>query len=73
MKKAKTFLPLLMEAPHQQKKKQPKPTDTPTSTTTAKSDAVAFLKVLQVITMPRLSDTMTDGTVATWLKKVEKL
>src|SRR6476620_8874540 len=23
-----------------------------------------------VITMPRLSDTMTDGTVATWLKKV---
>ena len=25
---------------------------------------------VQVITMPRLSDTMTDGTVATWLKKV---
>ena len=24
----------------------------------------------QIITMPRLSDTMTDGTVATWLKKV---
>jgi len=24
---------------------------------------------VQVITMPRLSDTMTDGTVATWLKK----
>jgi pyruvate dehydrogenase E2 component (dihydrolipoamide acetyltransferase) len=23
-----------------------------------------------IITMPRLSDTMTDGTVATWLKKV---
>ena len=23
-----------------------------------------------VINMPRLSDTMTDGTVATWLKKV---
>ena len=23
-----------------------------------------------VVTMPRLSDTMTDGTVATWLKKV---
>ena len=23
-----------------------------------------------VITMPRLSDTMTEGTVATWLKKV---
>lgn len=25
---------------------------------------------IQVITMPRLSDTMTTGTVATWLKKV---
>lgn len=25
---------------------------------------------VQVITMPRLSDTMTEGTVATWLKKV---
>jgi len=25
---------------------------------------------VQVITMPRLSDTMTDGTVASWLKKV---
>src|SRR5690554_182182 len=24
----------------------------------------------QIITMPRLSDTMTDGTVATWIKKV---
>ena len=22
------------------------------------------------ITMPRLSDTMTEGTVATWIKKV---
>lgn len=25
---------------------------------------------VEIITMPRLSDTMTDGTVATWLKKV---
>src|SRR5690606_33197906 len=24
---------------------------------------------VEVITMPRLSDTMTEGTVATWLKK----
>ena len=24
----------------------------------------------KIITMPRLSDTMTEGTVATWLKKV---
>ena len=25
---------------------------------------------VKIVTMPRLSDTMTDGTVATWLKKV---
>src|SRR5690554_2001273 len=25
---------------------------------------------VEIITMPRLSDTMTEGTVATWLKKV---
>jgi pyruvate dehydrogenase E2 component (dihydrolipoamide acetyltransferase) len=28
-----------------------------------------FTKGVVVITMPRLSDTMTEGTVATWLKK----
>jgi pyruvate dehydrogenase E2 component (dihydrolipoamide acetyltransferase) len=27
-------------------------------------------KGVVIVTMPRLSDTMTDGTVATWLKKV---
>ncbi|WP_353084981.1 2-oxo acid dehydrogenase subunit E2 [Flavobacterium sp.] len=32
--------------------------------------AVAIPAGLKVITMPRLSDTMTTGTVATWLKKV---
>jgi pyruvate dehydrogenase E2 component (dihydrolipoamide acetyltransferase) len=25
------------------------------------------------VTMPRLSDTMTEGTVATWLKKGDKI
>ncbi len=34
------------------------------------TDAAAIPEGVQVITMPRLSDTMTDGTVATWLKKV---
>ena len=34
------------------------------------SNSVAIPEGVQVITMPRLSDTMTDGTVATWLKKV---
>jgi len=34
------------------------------------SDDVEIPKGVTVISMPRLSDTMTDGTVATWLKKV---
>ena len=34
-----------------------------------KSDSVTIPEGVQVVTMPRLSDTMTDGTVATWLKK----
>ena len=38
---------------------------------TAKTPAPATLPAgVKVITMPRLSDTMTTGTVATWLKKV---
>jgi pyruvate dehydrogenase E2 component (dihydrolipoamide acetyltransferase) len=36
--------------------------------TESKSDELP--KGVVVVTMPRLSDTMTDGTVATWLKKV---
>ncbi|MFV8326615.1 2-oxo acid dehydrogenase subunit E2 [Flavobacterium sp. ZS1P14] len=39
--------------------------------TTAPAPAAASLpKDVIVVTMPRLSDTMTEGTVATWLKKV---
>lgn len=33
-------------------------------------DAVAIPEGVQVVTMPRLSDTMTEGTVASWLKNV---
>ena len=36
----------------------------------AASSEVAIPANVKVITMPRLSDTMTTGTVATWLKKV---
>jgi len=36
----------------------------------AKNDSAAIPEGVHVIMMPRLSDTMTDGTVATWLKKV---
>ncbi|WP_417365158.1 pyruvate dehydrogenase complex dihydrolipoamide acetyltransferase [Flavobacterium beibuense] len=35
-----------------------------------KAPAAELPKDVKVITMPRLSDTMTEGTVATWLKKV---
>jgi pyruvate dehydrogenase E2 component (dihydrolipoamide acetyltransferase) len=34
------------------------------------SNTGSGLEGLIIVTMPRLSDTMTDGTVATWLKKV---
>lgn len=35
-----------------------------------KQEAVALPDNVEIITMPRLSDTMEEGTVATWLKKV---
>ena len=38
--------------------------------TTVTPSAVEVPKGVIVVTMPRLSDTMTEGTVATWLKKV---
>ena len=41
-------------------------TVTPSDTETS----VEVPKGVVVVTMPRLSDTMTEGTVATWLKKV---
>ena len=39
-------------------------------TTNNPQPAATLPKGVVVVTMPRLSDTMTDGTVATWLKKV---
>jgi pyruvate dehydrogenase E2 component (dihydrolipoamide acetyltransferase) len=40
------------------------------SVSESKPKATDIPKGVKVITMPRLSDTMTTGTVATWLKKV---
>jgi pyruvate dehydrogenase E2 component (dihydrolipoamide acetyltransferase) len=40
-----------------------------TETVPAKEPAT-LPKGVKIVTMPRLSDTMTDGTVATWLKKI---
>jgi pyruvate dehydrogenase E2 component (dihydrolipoamide acetyltransferase) len=39
-------------------------------TTNNQQPTTSLPKGVVVVTMPRLSDTMTDGTVATWLKKV---
>ncbi len=41
-----------------------------TAAPTALTSAAAIPTGVIVVTMPRLSDTMTEGTVATWLKKV---
>lgn len=54
---------------------KPKETETPkqeeASTEETKPKAAAEVPAgVKVVTMPRLSDTMTDGTVATWLKKI---
>ena len=40
-----------------------------TTAASSASEVAAIPDGVQVITMPRLSDTMTDGTVAAWLKK----
>ncbi len=39
-------------------------------TTANQQSSNTLPKGVTVVTMPRLSDTMTDGTVATWIKKV---
>ncbi|MCV9929900.1 2-oxo acid dehydrogenase subunit E2 [Flavobacterium sp. LS1R49] len=47
--------------------------ETPAANTEAPAPAKAATELPKgviVVTMPRLSDTMTEGTVATWLKKV---
>ncbi|MEO4006435.1 pyruvate dehydrogenase complex dihydrolipoamide acetyltransferase [Flavobacterium sp. CAU 1735] len=38
--------------------------------TETKPQAAEIPAGVKIVTMPRLSDTMTDGTVATWLKKI---
>ncbi|WP_339837426.1 biotin/lipoyl-containing protein, partial [uncultured Flavobacterium sp.] len=50
------------------KKEEPKAEEK--SVAESESKSAELPKGVKVITMPRLSDTMTTGTVATWLKKV---
>jgi pyruvate dehydrogenase E2 component (dihydrolipoamide acetyltransferase) len=56
------------EAPKSEAK-EAKATEEKPATESKEAPAVLPKGVI-VVTMPRLSDTMTDGTVATWLKKV---
>jgi pyruvate dehydrogenase E2 component (dihydrolipoamide acetyltransferase) len=58
------------EAPAATETKKEETTTTTTTTTTTAKPAAALPAGVIVVTMPRLSDTMTEGTVATWLKKV---
>ena len=57
-------------------KEEPKKADAPAEAKEEKSNSSSvggkqeLPKDVKVVTMPRLSDTMTEGTVATWLKKV---
>jgi pyruvate dehydrogenase E2 component (dihydrolipoamide acetyltransferase) len=52
------------------KTEAPAPTESTPAATTVTPSAVEVPKGVVVVTMPRLSDTMTEGTVASWLKKV---
>lgn len=51
-------------------KSEEKTAETPRQESVPTSAPAAVPAGVKVITMPRLSDTMTTGTVATWLKKV---
>ncbi|MCD8411494.1 pyruvate dehydrogenase complex dihydrolipoamide acetyltransferase [Tenacibaculum finnmarkense] len=53
-----------------QVEKAPKTETTSNEEVTVKSEAVAMPAGAIVINMPRLSDTMEEGTVASWLKNV---
>ena len=69
--KATPATPDTAEAKPESKETATVPAAIKEETTAAPAIAVASLpKGVIVVTMPRLSDTMTEGTVATWLKKV---
>lgn len=55
------------EEPKKEEKAESKSEEKPAE---EKKAPAALPEGVKVITMPRLSDTMTEGTVATWLKKV---
>jgi pyruvate dehydrogenase E2 component (dihydrolipoamide acetyltransferase) len=54
------------EAPKAEAPKEAAPTPAPAATATAPANG----KKATVVRMPKMSDTMTEGTIAAWLKKV---
>ncbi|MFG4001237.1 2-oxo acid dehydrogenase subunit E2 [Flavobacterium aquidurense] len=58
------------EAPKAESKETPAAEEKTETPAPAAKAATELPKGVIVVTMPRLSDTMTEGTVATWLKKI---
>ena len=48
----------------------PKPTTTESTIAATAASGVDYTKMEEVVLMPRLSDTMTEGVIAGWQKKV---
>jgi len=57
-------------APQKEEKPAPQKEEKPAATQAAKSEAADVSKMEEAILMPRLSDTMTEGVIAAWHKKV---
>ena len=68
-KEGEDITDLINSAPAQVETSTPEAAVVESTSSTAQPTS-ALPKGVVVVTMPRLSDTMTDGTVATWLKKV---
>lgn len=58
------------EEPKQEEKAAEPKSEAKSAEDKKSATAAELPKDVKVVTMPRLSDTMTEGTVATWLKKV---
>ena len=57
-------------APEAVEKEETAATEATESTTAPSASSAPVPEGVEIITMPRLSDTMEEGTVASWLKKV---
>ncbi|MCM4170498.1 pyruvate dehydrogenase [Arenibacter sp. TNZ] len=54
----------------EEKQEEPAPETVEKEVPQAKSEAAKIPEGVEIVNMPRLSDTMEEGTVASWLKKV---